>query len=274
MARAPRPRWVRRDGRLVRIDDAEETHIVEERERRPAMRMDALGHQGAVQAGDAAGSRPRRGPRARCVQTTLTRDTSQNRSSPATRRQKKRPATRKRTTQRPAARQPTAPTPQPPSPSPPPPPTPPRPPRTPREYAPPAFIVPDPIDLDFPYPDDDEAAGDVHAQPDMDAYRRLPIGLRQESTLFVERLAAGLGPRASTEARRLMASITDRCLIRAPPQSPDELANIVVGATAVALPYDDSSVEVFPLLAEITGFGRARIVRLQMAVLRAIDYRV
>ncbi|TPX41617.1 hypothetical protein SeLEV6574_g05998 [Synchytrium endobioticum] len=234
MARAPRPRWVRRDGRLVRIDGAEETHIVEERERHPAMRMDALGHQ--------------------------------NRSSPATRRQKKRTATRKRTTQRPAARQPTTHLL--------PPPTPPRPPRTPREHAPPAFIVPDPINLDFPYPDDDEAAGDVHAQPDMDAYRRLPIGLRQESTLFVERLAAALGPRASMEARRLMASITDRCLIRAPPQSPDELANIVVGATAVALPYDDSSVEVFPLLAEITGFGRARIVRLQMAVLRAIDYRV
>ncbi|TPX51535.1 hypothetical protein SeMB42_g01900 [Synchytrium endobioticum] len=270
MARAPRPRWVRRDGRLVRIDGAEETHIVEERERHPAMRMDTLGHQEAVQAGDAAGSRPRRGPRACCVQTTLTRDSSHNRSSPATRRQKKRTATRKRTTQRPAARQPTTHL----LPPPPPPPTPPRPPRTPREHAPPAFIVPDPINLDFPYPDDDEAAGDVHAQPDMDAYRRLPIGLRQESTLFVERLAAALGPRASMEARRLMASITDRCLIRAPPQSPDELANIVVGATAVALPYDDSSVEVFPLLAEITGFGRARIVRLQMAVLRAIDYRV
>ncbi|TPX40738.1 hypothetical protein SeLEV6574_g06427, partial [Synchytrium endobioticum] len=78
-------------------------------------------------------------------------------SSPATRRQKKRPATRKRTTQRPAARQPTTHL----LPPPPPPPTPPRPPRTPREHAPPAFIVPDPINLDFPYPDDDEAAGDV-----------------------------------------------------------------------------------------------------------------
>ncbi|TPX45505.1 hypothetical protein SeLEV6574_g03834 [Synchytrium endobioticum] len=269
MARAPRPRWVRRDGRLVRIDDAEETHIVEERERRPAMRMDALGHQEAVQAGDAAGSRPRRGPRACCVQTTLTRDTSHNRSSPATRRQKKRPATRRSTTRRPVAPQRTtrvAP--------PPPSPTPPRRPRTPRERVPPAFIVPDPTNLDFRYPDDDDAAADVHSQPDMEAYGRLPIGLRQESKLFVGRLAAALGPRASTEAKRLMASITDRCLIRAPPQRPDELANIVVGATAVALPYDDSSVEVFPLLAEITGFGRARIVRLQMAVLRAIDYRV
>ncbi|TPX48012.1 hypothetical protein SeLEV6574_g02300 [Synchytrium endobioticum] len=250
MARAPRPRWVRRDGRLVRIDDAEETHIVEERERRPAMRMNALGHQEAVQAGDTAGSRPR--------------------SQVCHQKAEEAPATRKGTTRRPAACQPTTRM-LPPSPSPP---TPPRRPRTPRERAPPAFIVPDPINLDFPYPDDDEAAGDVHAQPDMDAYRRLPIGLRQESTLFLERLAAALGPRASTEAVRLMASITDRCLIRAPPQSPDELANIVVGATAVALPYDDSSVEVFPLLAEITGFDRARIVRLQMAVLRAIDYRV
>ncbi|TPX51596.1 hypothetical protein SeLEV6574_g00173 [Synchytrium endobioticum] len=239
MARAPRPRWVRRDGRLVRIDDAEETHIVEERERRPAMRMDALGQQ--------------------------------NRSSPATKRQKKWPVTRTRPTRRPAARQPTTrirPPPQsPPS-------TPPPRPRISKEHASPAFIVPDPIDLDFPYPDDDEAAGDVHTQPDMEAYRRLPVGLRQESKLFVERLAAALGSRASAEAKRLMTSMTDRCLILSPPQGPDELANIVVGATAVALAYDDSSVEVFPLLAGITGLGRAFIVRLQRAVLRAIDYKV
>ncbi|TPX54544.1 hypothetical protein SeMB42_g00227 [Synchytrium endobioticum] len=276
MAKAPRPRWVRRDGRLVRIDGAEETHIVEERQRLPDLRMNTLGRQEADDAGDAAGSRPRCRPRACCVQITLTRDTSHNRSSPATRRQKKRPATRKGPTRSPAAHKPTTPTPPPPppSPSPPPPPTPPRQPRIPKEHEPPAFIVPDPTNLDFRYPDDDEAAGDVHAQPDMDAYRRLPIGLRQERTLFVERLATALGPRASTEAKRLMASITDRCLILAPPQGPDELANIVVGATAVALAYDDSSVEVFPLLAGITGFGRALIVRLQKAVLRAIDYKV
>ncbi|TPX51624.1 hypothetical protein SeLEV6574_g00224 [Synchytrium endobioticum] len=215
MAKAPRAR-------------AEETHIAGERQRRPAMRMGALGHQEVVHAGDAAGSRPRR---------------------------QIQPPGRKWLGARPTPRM-----------------LPPRLPRTPRERAPSAFIVPDPVNLDFPYPDDDEAAGDVHTQPDMDAYGRLPIGLRQESTLFVERLAAALGPRASTEARRLMASITDRCLIRAPPQRPNGLANIVVGATAVALPSGDSSVEVFPLLAEITGLRRALIVRLQRALLRAIDY--
>ncbi|TPX40235.1 hypothetical protein SeLEV6574_g06725 [Synchytrium endobioticum] len=58
MGRAPRPRWVRRDGRLVRIDGAEETHIVEERQRHPANRMEAHGDQEAADAGNAAKSLP------------------------------------------------------------------------------------------------------------------------------------------------------------------------------------------------------------------------
>ncbi|TPX33811.1 hypothetical protein SeMB42_g07424, partial [Synchytrium endobioticum] len=168
MARAPRPCWVRTGGRLVRIDDAEETYIVEERQRHPADRMEAHGDQEAIQAGDAAGSRPRRHPRAGCVRRT---NPTHNRSTAV----KKRPATRTTTTRTSPARPSTPPPPPPTSPTPPPPPTSPTPPppppsplpppplpplpqtpplrllpwEVPVQHPPPPFLVPAPTNLDF-----------------------------------------------------------------------------------------------------------------------------
>ncbi|TPX42885.1 hypothetical protein SeLEV6574_g05360 [Synchytrium endobioticum] len=45
MATAPRPRWVRTDGRLVRIDDESDAQLVEERQRHLADRIKAHGDQ-------------------------------------------------------------------------------------------------------------------------------------------------------------------------------------------------------------------------------------
>ncbi|TPX46970.1 hypothetical protein SeLEV6574_g02901 [Synchytrium endobioticum] len=273
---APRPGWVRRNRRLVRIDDAEDTRVVEERQRHAVPPIGALGDHEIVHTGDSAGSGPRRPPRAqvcRKPRTQLTGNTSLNRSRPATRRQRRQPRARATTSRR-AGRRSQPPTPQP-EPRQPQPPTPPR--DTPVPPAPPAFIVPDPTDLDFHYPDDGTDAGDapyVHIQPDVAQYMRLPTGLRQERDRFVVQLVVALGPRASADAQLLMAFIVDRCLIIDTPQGPDELANIVVGAAAVALAYDDSFLEVVPLLAEITGLGRALVARLQRVVLSAIGYRV
>ncbi|TPX43607.1 hypothetical protein SeLEV6574_g04938 [Synchytrium endobioticum] len=154
MARAPRPCWVRTDGRLVRVDDVGITHIAEEGQRHPANRMEAHRDQEAIQAGDAAGSRPRRRPRAGCVQRT---NNLPNRATAL----KKRPAT---TRTRPS----TPPPPPPPSPSPlPPPPLPPLPQTPPLrllpweipvQHPPPPFLVPDPTNLDFRFTDADANA--------------------------------------------------------------------------------------------------------------------
>ncbi|TPX46226.1 hypothetical protein SeMB42_g03796 [Synchytrium endobioticum] len=270
MARAPRPRWVRTDGRLVRIDDERDAQLVEERQRHLADRIKAHGDQEAVHAGDAAGSRPRRRPRAGCVQRT---NTSQNRSTTM----KKRPATRTTTTR---TRQTTPPPPPSPSPPPPPPQTPPLrllPWEEPVEHPPPAFTVPDPTNLEFHYPDDDTDAGDApyaYIQPDVEAYQRLPIDLRESTEIYVDRMGEILGPYASTEAKKLMASITKRCLTTEQPQGLQGLRDIIMGAAAVAVAYDDSSPDVLPDIAAITGFGIVMIGRLQKVVLRLIGYRV
>ncbi|TPX51850.1 hypothetical protein SeLEV6574_g00025 [Synchytrium endobioticum] len=79
---------------------------------------------------------------------------------------------------------------------------------------------------------------------------------------------------ASADAQQLKAFVVDRCLIRQPPQGPEELTNVVVGAAAVALAYDDNFLDVVPLLAEVTGLSRALIARLQRVVLSAIGYRI
>ncbi|TPX33413.1 hypothetical protein SeLEV6574_g08384 [Synchytrium endobioticum] len=71
---------------LIYTAETEEAHIVEERQRHPANRMEAHGDQEAANAGDAAGSRPRRRPRAGCVRRT---NPTQNRSTTP----KKRPTT-------------------------------------------------------------------------------------------------------------------------------------------------------------------------------------
>ncbi|TPX48211.1 hypothetical protein SeLEV6574_g02182 [Synchytrium endobioticum] len=266
MARAPRPRWVRTDGRLVRIDDESDAQLVEERQRHLADRIKAHGDQEAVHAGDAAGSRPRRRPRAGCVQRT---NTSQNRSTTM----KKRPATRTTTTR---TRQTTPP----PSPPPPPPQTPPLrllPWEEPVEHPPPAFTVPDPTNLEFHYPDNDTDAGDApyaYIQPDVEAYQRLPIDLRESTEIYVDRMGEILGPYASTEAKTLMAFIAKRCLTMEQPPGLQGLRDIVMGAAAVAVAYDDSSPDVLPDIAAITGFGIAMIGRLQRVVLRLIGYRV
>ncbi|TPX39427.1 hypothetical protein SeMB42_g06359 [Synchytrium endobioticum] len=293
MARAPRPRWVRRDGRLVRVDDAEETHIVEERQRHPANRMEAHGDQEAVYAGDAAGSRPRRRPRAGCVRRT---NPTQNRSTTL----KKRPATRTTTATRTRPTRPTtppppspSPTPPPPPPSPPTPPTPPTPPpppplplplpqtpplrllpwEIPVQHPPPPFLVPEPTGLDFRFTNA-EADAYANAGDRPQDLTDLPNDLREAADVCVAHVARMLGPHASAECLRLTASITYRCLIQAPVQEFHELVDIAVGAGAVALAYDDKSVDAVRALAYFTAWDAAVIGQLQKKVLRAIGYNV
>ncbi|TPX49447.1 hypothetical protein SeLEV6574_g01468 [Synchytrium endobioticum] len=272
LARAPRPCWVRTDGRLVRVDDMSDAHIAEERRRHPANRMEAYGDQEAIHAGDAAGSRPRRRPRAGCVRRTAT---SPNRSTAL----KKRPATRTTTTRT----RPSTPPPPPPPPISPSPPTLPTLPQTPPlrllpwempvQHPPPPFLVPEPTNLDFRFTDA-EANAYANAGDETKDLACLSVDLREAANVCVDNVASMLGPLASAECLRLTASITYRCLIQAPIQEFRELVDISVGAAAVALAYDDKSVDAVRALAYHTAWDAAVIGQLQRQVLKDIGYSV
>ncbi|TPX41311.1 hypothetical protein SeMB42_g05612, partial [Synchytrium endobioticum] len=102
----------------------------------------------------------------------------------------------------------------------------------------------------------------------------LPVDLREAADVCVDNVANMLGPLASAECLRLTASITYRCLIQAPVQELAELLDIAVGAAAVALAYDDKSVDAVRALAYHTAWDAAVVGQLQRQVLRAIGYSV
>ncbi|TPX30686.1 hypothetical protein SeLEV6574_g08596 [Synchytrium endobioticum] len=252
MARAPRPCWVRTDGRLVRVDDAEETHIVEERQRHPANRMEAHGDQEAANAGDAAGSRPRRRPRAGCVRRT---NPTQNRSTTP----KKRPTRPTISPPPPPPSSPTITT------SPPPPPS--------LSPSPPSPLPPSPSPPPPPSPLHLHHATTPNTTPNTTTTNTNTTTTNTTTTAAIPGPGSNrLGfPVHRRRGRRLCEC---RCLIQAPVQELEKLLDIAVGAGAVAFAYDDSSVDAVRDLADLTAWDAAIVGQLQRQVLRAIGYRV